>query len=85
MKNLTKVLIIGEMMFSSSLPVSAANVEYQNKFNSEPVLIAVDENNDFQIVDSENQNVLFSSERVDEEVYTTANLNIRNIPSIDSE
>lgn len=85
MKNLTKVLIIGGMMFSLSLPVSAANVEYQNKFNSEPVLIAVDENNDFQIVNSENQNVLFSSERVDEEVYTTANLNIRNIPSIDSE
>lgn len=78
MKNLTKVLIIGGMMFSLSLslPVSAANVEYQNKFNSEPVFIAVDENNDFQIVDSENQNVLFSSERVDEEVYTTANLNI---------
>lgn len=85
MKNLTKVLIIGGMMFSLSLPVSAANVEYQNKFDSKPVLIAVDENNDFQIVDSENQNVLFSSERVDEEVYTTANLNIRSIPSIDSE
>ena len=48
MKNLTKVLIIGGMTFSLSLPVSAANVEYQNKFNSEPVLIAVDENNIFK-------------------------------------
>lgn len=85
MKNLTKVLIIGGMMFSLSLPVSAANVEYQNKFGSKPVLIAIDENNDFQIVDLENQNVLFLSERVDEKVYTTANLNIRSIPSIDSE